>query len=385
MLRRLVIVVLGMAGALPSAAPARAAIGQVPLPDAATVASQRAQYLALAELGLRQAHRHWWNPGQGWYDELKHTRAARPLVSLWGAVPLFQAFNAVAIADPAPANRHAAADFALGAERYLNPTLRPVAGFGSYPDLRSPERAWYDDNGWWGLSFLDAYRATGDPRFLRDSERAFRFIARSGWDAAGGGLWWDTDHTKKAGESLASATLLAALLYRQTGSAYYGLQARRYFAWADARFWNAKAQLYRRTEASGTPMPYVEMPMIVASEVLCRVDGTPGDCARAGALTRAFMAWFPPEADMGPQFDAVYLRWLLEAFALDGDAQLYAIANYNAQRALQNGRVRSGLFERAWDGGSVSDHDASPGMLRIQGAGLSVLAWLAATPPPAAG
>jgi hypothetical protein len=85
---------------------------------------------------------------------------------------------------------------------------------------------------------------------------------------------------------------------------------------------------------------------------------------------------------MGPQFDAVYLRWLLEEYALDGDPQLYAIANYNAQRALQNGRFNTGLFQRAWDGGPITDHDASPGMLRIQGAGVSVLAWLAAAPPP---
>jgi len=371
-----------MVGALVTAAPTRAAIGQVPLPDAATLATQRAQYLSLAELGLRQVRRHWWNARLGWYDELKRSRAARPLVSLWGAVPLFQAVNGVAIADPTPANLHAANAFALGAERYFNPSLRPVAGFGSYPDLRSPERTWFDDNGWWGLSFLDAFRATGNPRFVRDAQRAFRFIAVSGWDPGAGGLWWDTSHSKKAGESLASATLLAALLYERTGSAYYAAQARKFIAWADVNFWNPKAQLYPRTETSATPMPYVEVPMIVASRVLCRADGNQDDCRRADALEGAFRAWFPPEADMGPQFDAVYLRWLLEEYALEGDPQLYAIANYNAQRALQNGRFNTGLFQRAWDGGPIADHDAAPGMLRIQGAGVSVLAWLAAVPAP---
>jgi Glycosyl hydrolase family 76 len=382
MLRRSVIVPLAVAGALLVAAPSDAAIGHVPLPDAATLAARRGQYLSLAELGLRQAHRHWWNPRMHWYDEFKDGRGWRPLVSLWGAVPLFQAFNAVAIADPTPANWHAAEVFALGAERYLNPSLRPIAGYASYPGLRSPERAWFDDNGWWGLSFLDAFRATGNPRFVRDAQRAFRFIARSGWDPAKGGLWWDTTHTKKAGETLASATLLAALLYQRTGSAYYAAQARRYLAWAGTNFWNPKAQLYRRTDTSGTPMPYVEMPMIVASAVLCRIDATPDDCQRAASLSRAFLAWFPPEADMGPQFDAVYLRWILEAYAIGGDPQLYAIADYNAQRALQNGRFQTGLFQRAWDGGPITRHDASPGMLRIQGAGVSVLAWLAATSPP---
>ncbi|HEX3318185.1 MAG TPA: glycoside hydrolase family 76 protein [Solirubrobacteraceae bacterium] len=383
MTRRLVIVALAMVGALLAAAPAPAVIGEVPLPDAGTLASQRAQYLSLAELGLRQAHKHWWNARLGWYDDRKQGGGPRPLVSLWGAVPLFQAVNAVAIADPTPANLHAADAFATGAERYLNPSLRPVAGFGSYPGLSSPERAWFDDNGWWGLNFLDAFRATGNPRFVRDAQRAFRFIAVSGWDGTNGGLWWDTAHSKKAGESLASATLLAALLYQQTGSPYYAAQARKFFAWGDTSFWNPEAQLYRRTETSPTPMPYVEVPMLVASALLCRIDGTGQDCQRAAALDRAFKAWFPPEADMGPQFDAVYLRWLLEAYTIGGDPQLYAIADYNTQRALQNGRFDDGLFGRAWDGGSVTAHDATADMLRIQGAGVSVLAWLAATPGPA--
>ena len=61
---------LAVLGTLATAAPSRAAIGQVPLPDPATLAIQRAQYLSLAELGLRQARRHWWNARLGWYDEL---------------------------------------------------------------------------------------------------------------------------------------------------------------------------------------------------------------------------------------------------------------------------------------------------------------------------
>jgi hypothetical protein len=365
------------------AAPAAQAARPAPaLPDPAAMAAQRADWLRLAELGLRQAHRHWWNPRLHWFDEQKHPRALRPLVSLWGAVPLFQAYNGVAIADPTPANRHNAEAFAIGAERYLNRSLRPVAGFATYPGLRSPEKTFFDDNGWWGLSFLDAFRATGNPRFIRDAQRAFRFIATQGWDSRNGGLWWNTNHTKKAGESFASATLLAALLYERTRDPYYSDEARKFIAWASIHMWNGKAQLFTRTEDKPTPMPYVQSPVIVASGILCNVDGSGPDCERAAQLTRASKAWFPPEADMGPQFDAVYLRWLLEASARWGDRELYAIAYYNAQRALANGRFNTGLFQRAWDGGSITDHDATPGMLRIQGAGVSLLAWIAATPPP---
>jgi hypothetical protein len=380
-LRRIALFALAVTCVL-AAPPAHAARPAPPLPDGAALAAQRVQWLHLAELGLRQAHRHWWNAHLHWFNEEKRPKAWRPLVSLWGAVPLFQAYNGVAIADPTPANRHAAQAFALGAERYLNSGLRPVAGFATYPGLRTYEKAFFDDNGWWGLEFLDAYRATGNPRFVRDAQRAFRFIATQGWDGQNGGLWWNTSHTKKAGESFASATLLAALLYERTRDPYYSGEAHKFIAWADVHLWNSRAQLYRRTEDKSTPMPYVQSPLIVASAVLCNVAGSGPDCERAAHLTTATKAWFPPEADMGPQFDAVYLRWLLEAYARWGDRDLYAIAYFNAQRALQNGRFNTGLFQRAWDGSNIADHDARPGMLRIQGAGVSLLAWIAATPPP---
>ena len=45
--------------------------------------------------------------------------------------------------------------------------------------------------------------------------------------------------------------------------------------------------------------------------LMAELEDAREDQMRAAALDRAFKAWFPPEADMGPQFDAVYLRWLL--------------------------------------------------------------------------
>ena len=74
--------------------------------------------------------------------------------------------------------------------------------------------AWFDDNGWLGVAFVDAYKATGERRYLRDAQRAFNFAATQGWDAAGGGgMWWNTDHPYHAGEALASNSLLGMLLY----------------------------------------------------------------------------------------------------------------------------------------------------------------------------
>ena len=78
---------------------------------------------------------------------------------------------------------------------------------------------WFDDNGWWGLAFLDAYRATGNGRYLADAEIAQNFISVAGWDTTPGrpgGIWWNTNHSFYAGESLAGGTLLSARLYAIT-------------------------------------------------------------------------------------------------------------------------------------------------------------------------
>ena len=103
------------------------------------------------------------------------------------------------------------ARFAAGAERYLNRGLRPLPGYSPYPGDRSANtQTWFDDNGWWGLAFMNAYRATGTRRWLADAERALRYIAAVGWDRRAGGIWWNTSHPYKAGEALASGTLLAS-------------------------------------------------------------------------------------------------------------------------------------------------------------------------------
>ena len=110
-------------------------------------------------------------------------------------MPLFETLDAIQIAAPSAAHRRAVERFARGAERYWNAHLRPRPGYAPYPGDRNPhERTWFDDNGWWGNAFLDAYRATRDARTLRDAERALPFIQGSGWDNRSGGPWWNTSH-----------------------------------------------------------------------------------------------------------------------------------------------------------------------------------------------
>jgi hypothetical protein len=335
-------------------------------------------YLQIAELGVTRAELLWRDGRRGWYDSRLGDRDRYPLATIWDATPLFEALSAVELAAPSPARRAALAAFARGAERYYDATLRPTAGYAPYPDDRGQARVWFDDNGWWGLAFLDAYRATGATRYLRDAGRAFAFIAAEGWNVKGGGLWWNTSHPYLAGEPLAAASLLGAQLYKLTGKSSYREQVVKFLAWADTGF-TTERHLYKRTSFDPTPTPYIEGTLVEAHQVLCET-GTRAACTRAAQLADACMERFADRLNMGPQFDTIYLHWMLVYGEQSGDTRWRALAEQMASSARTRALAQRGLYLRAWDGTPMSSHQAGPNMLQSDAATLELFAWLGAPP-----
>jgi hypothetical protein len=85
---------------------------------------------------------------------------------------------------------------------------------------------------------------------------------------------------------------------------------------------------------------------------------------------------------MGPQYDAIYIRCLLELYRFGHNPRWYRIAAAEAQRAMLNGRNGRGLYLRNWDGGSMRAKGTKLGMLQTHAATTSVIAWMAVVPPP---
>jgi hypothetical protein len=338
-------------------------------------------FLALAKQGIVAAHSNWWNARLGWYDDRldKSWRPTMPLAYLWSAFPLFEAVDAVALAQPSASNRAAVRVFASSAERYWNPTLKPVGGYAYYIGTHSRNvHTYFDDNGWWGLAFVDAFRATGDRRYLDDAARAFTFIVRTGWDSHGGGIWWDTSHGHKTAEPLAAAAFIGAVIYSATRNPAYLKQVKKLLDWADAHSWNSAAHLYARSDTDNTVMDYVQGMMIGADLELCKATSTVQYCQNAEQLGQASVQAFPSEPDWSTTADGLYLRFLLDLYRYDGNRQLYDLVYSNAVRAISNARdATTGLYLRSWSGVPVPD-----GLLRTHAGTVALLAWLAATPPP---
>src|SRR4051812_1555861 len=366
------------------------------------------------------------------------------VASLWGIVPLFEALNGLQIAQPSHRHLHQLNRFARGAERYLNPTLEPVPGFGPRPGQHEPGKTtWFDDNGWWGLAFLDAYRATGNPRYLYDAQIAQRFISVSGWDTTPGrpgGIWWNTNHSFYAGESLAGGTLLSARLYALTHQQGYLDDALKFIAWgdvwltdpatgldarlrkpksylpstasgatpsgpgsasasaaADERALRANPDEAAKLEASGqavaapgearsaskeppfvsTPMPYVNGPMILAHRIICEETGRTSFCQRAADLAARTLQVYQ-RFWMGPQFDFWYERTMLEFARLDNNGDWYGIVERSARSALHRAHDRHGLYLRTWYGKKAARASAPKGSLQLHAANAALFAWMGA-------
>jgi Glycosyl hydrolase family 76 len=366
-----------------AATSATSASAAAPAPPPSPISTQQ-HYLALAQAGVASAESHWRDTRLGWYDELLNDRAHYPLASIWDSVPLFESIDAIAIAQPTPANRAAVTTFARGAERYLNRGLRPLAGYSPYPGDRTADtETWFDDNGWWGIAFVNAYRATGATRWLADAKRALAYVAAAGWDAQSGGIWWNTTHPFKSGPALAADTLLAVLLYQQSKSSFALAQARKFLTWANVGGGFSPANgLYADSSVNPTPIDYIEGPLIYAQAVLCKLTAAAEACHRAIEQRETSLRRFGYLLDFAPQYDAIYLQWMLALYSLEGDRTLYEMALDNARNAEAHARNVAGLYLLSWNGEALPPQDAQPGMLQTQAATTSLFAWLAATPPP---
>ena len=352
---------------------------------ATPLSSAQQHYLALAQAGVARAERRWGDRRRGWYDALLGDRERYPLATIWDIVPLFQSLDAIAIAQPTAANRRAVARFAAGAERYLNRGLRPLPGYSPYPgDREADTETWFDDNGWWGLAFMNAYRATGTRRWLTDAERALAYVAAAGWDPQGGGIWWNTEHPYKAGEALAADTLLATLIYEQTHSSFALGEAEKFLLWGNTLGFSSSNGLYAASNINPTPIDYIESPLIYAQALLCKETGDAADCERVGPLTATALQRFGQILDFSPQYDAIYLQWMLALYSLEHNPTLYALAADNAREAAAHASNGEGLYLLSWSGAALPEADALPGSLQTQAATSSLFAWLAVYPPPAA-
>ena len=83
-------------------------------------------------------------------------------------------------------------------------------------------RPWYDDEGWWALTWVKAYDLTNIADYLTMAQAIFDDIA-NGWDdsTCNGGVWWQKPNHYKSAIANELFFMLAARLYLRTTTATY--------------------------------------------------------------------------------------------------------------------------------------------------------------------
>jgi hypothetical protein len=334
-------------------------------------------YGQLAEAGLGQAAR--WR-ADGWYCEYLHcAHGPYPLVTIWGEVPLFETADALEKASPSTAHRALVDRFARANERYWD---RALGGYAPYPgDREANVRAFFDDNGWEGLAFLDAYKATHQRRWLFDAQRAFHFVAARGWDRDGGGMWWNTSHPYHSGPALAADSLLGALLYDEDRESWQLQDVKMYVDWANTHDDHDERQLY--LEMASRPESvndYVQAPLIYAQFLLCQDGEGQEYCVHAGrvaaTLAERHVDAYGYEYNYGPEYDAIFMQWMMAYGQATGERYWLTLAEVNAAAAATHAANRQGLWLSSWWGGPIADPETHPNMLRTVGATASLFAWV---------
>jgi predicted alpha-1,6-mannanase (GH76 family) len=93
----------------------------------------------------------------------------------------------------------------------------------------------YDDNGWWVLTWLNAYDLTGDPAYLAQAKSIFAMMAEGWTPACGGGVVWNQRRQYKNAITNEEFLQDAVLLHEATpGDTYYAGWAHREWAWFKA-------------------------------------------------------------------------------------------------------------------------------------------------------
>ncbi len=99
--------------------------------------------------------------------------------------------------------------------------------------------AWYDDEGWWINTWLEAYEVTGDLKYLEVSKIIFNDLVEGWTTDCEGGILWKKGYTNKASISnsltLMAASRLAGHVNNIGNEPDYAAWAKRIWQWIDSK------------------------------------------------------------------------------------------------------------------------------------------------------
>ena len=298
---------------------------------------------------------------QSWYDSRTGLYAAP---SNW-----WNAANAIT----ALVNYERAANDTSYLSVIANTFSKAQSGASGHKDFTN---MYYDDTGWWGLAWIDAYDLTGNPAYLSMAETTFAYMT-GGWDTAtcGGGMWWSTKRTyKNAIANELFLTMAAKLANRTKGTASSG-----YLAWAhkewmwflDSGMINANGLINDGLNSSnpaacknnnGIVWSYNQGVILDGLVELSHASSDPTLLKRAQSIATAAISPASPLVDANgilvdhgvsggdaPQFKGVFMRNLMALYAAAPNPLYKTFADTNADSIWAKDEIDD-QFGALWQG-----------------------------------
>ena len=231
---------------------------------------------------------------------------------------------------------------------------------------------YYDDNGWLGLAFFNAWQITGKGRYLRLRQRAWNFTA-DGWATSSG--------RRLVGHAAHEPLLRGDLLERPARRAALPGHRQAVLPTPSADV----PGVVGRTHLGPQGAALRARPQLADPDGLRAVADAGGRAdplhhhrrrerapARRGSARRR-CASSPPRSTTAPSTTRCTCSGCSTQYGQDHDPRWYALAYYNAKRALDNSGDGTGLFFKDWDGDARGTGDT----LQAETSTLSLLAWVA--------
>lgn len=234
---------------------------------------------------------------------------------------------------------------------------------------------YYDDEGWWGLTWVNAYDYTGNTTYLNMAKTIFSDMT-GGWDSTcGGGIWWSKSRTYKNAIPNELFLTLAARLHERTpgdsGSGSYLDWANREWTWFSGSGMLNSSHLINDGLTSAcqnngqTTWTYNQGVILGGLSDLYKITGNTSYLSQAEAIASAAISTLvnangvlkEPNEPCGtscggdsPQFKGIFMRNLAYLYSID---QQQTYANFilaNANSIWQNDQNSAGQFGMMWYG-----------------------------------
>ena len=253
-----------------------------------------------------------------------------------------------------------------------------------------------DDTEWWGLTWVQAYDLTHNPKYLQMAVTIANYVDGY-WDTStcGGGVWWNAERTYKNAVTNGLWIRLTAELHNRIPGDHAWLErSRAAWSWFQASgMINANGLVndgltdactnngqtvwsYNQGLAIGAGLELwraTRDPQILTS-VRKLADAAIGQNALVtdGVLTEACDAIDQTCDDNGKQFKGIFMRYWTDLVDITHDRNYAAFLQQQADSIWNNDRDAAGRLGTRWSGATSTDH---PNVFdwRTQASALSVL------------